>query len=80
MQLKFMVYCKFRKENEVKLTHDIHNLNSCNIPTYSDTFGFGPRCLKKTVIQLCINQNDHFDLCTTEPTHISCKFKKYKYM
>ena len=32
------------------------------------------------LIQLCMDKNDHFALCTTGPTHISCKLIKYKYI
>ena len=58
---------------ELKLTHNIHVLYPWKILTSSDTSGFEPRCLKKTVVQLCINKNDHFDLCTTGPTHMYFK-------
>ena len=76
--VKVSVYCKFKKANEenIELNHDIHNLKSSNILTSSSISGFEPRCLKYIVVQLCINQNDHLDLCTTGPTHISCKFNK----
>ena len=62
------------------MTHDIHILYQWKILTFSDTSGFEPRCFKLTVVQLCINENEQFDLCTTGPTHMYCKLNKYKYM
>ena len=50
------------------------------LSTSSDTPGFEPHCLIYTVVQLCINNNDQFDLYTIGPTHMYCKLNKYKYM
>ena len=79
-----MVFCKFKEANEDNVELSQHTSFTFSIhakyPISSDTSGFVPHRLIYTVAQLCINKNDHFDLCTTGPTHMYYKLNKYKYM
>ena len=69
----YTVYCKLKEVNEENIefynTRHPHSL-IIKISQPSGTSILEPRYLKYAVIQLCINKNVNFDLCTTGPTHI----------
>ena len=75
MHFKSMVYCKLKKANEkISSNNNTRHPHSLFIKiTPPSTFGCEHRFLEYVVVQLCIHKNEHFDLCTTRPTHIHCK-------